>query len=171
MGGLRETAYYQVAYKVFDGCISFFSGLLLASFPRIVRDKSRSTLNRSLALGAALMAVPVAAIILAREQILGALRPEYVAGATSLVWLMLTVPLVYITSTFANAAIAAGRIKLLIFMAGLLLIVNVSLNLVLIPRYSINGAAFSTFACELLSATILGPFVIRSLSTTAAPAE
>jgi O-antigen/teichoic acid export membrane protein len=171
MGGLRETAYYQVSYKVFDGCLSFFSGLLLASFPRIVRDKSLSTLNNSLGLGTALMAVPVAGVILARQQILGALRPEYVAGATSLVWLMLTVPLVYITSTLANAAIAAGRVRLLIVMAGLLLIVNLSLNLILIPRYSINGAAFSTFACELLSATILGPFVIRALRRTAAPAD
>jgi O-antigen/teichoic acid export membrane protein len=171
MGGLRETAYYQVSYKVFDGCLSFFSGLLLASFPRIVRDKSHRTLNNSLALGTALMAAPVAGVILARHQILSALRPEYVAGAISLVWLILTVPLVYVTSTLANAAIAAGRVKLLIVLAGLQLIVNVSLNLILIPRYSINGAAFSTFACELLSATILGPFVIRALRRTAAPAE
>jgi O-antigen/teichoic acid export membrane protein len=169
MGGLRETAYYQVSYKIFEGCISFFSGLLLASFPRMVRDKSRSTLNNLLALGTAFIAAPVAIIILARQQILSALRPEYVAGATSLVWLMLTLPLVYITSTLANAAIAAGRVRLLIFMAALLLIVNVSLNLILIPRYSINGAAFSTFACELMSATILGPFVIRALPRTAAP--
>jgi O-antigen/teichoic acid export membrane protein len=169
MGGLRETAYYQVSYKVFDGCLSFFSGLLLASFPRMVRDKSRSTLNNMLALGTALIVAPVAVVILARQQILSALRPEYVAGATSLVWLMLTVPLVYITSTLANAAIAAGRVKLLIVMAALLLIVNVGLNLILIPRYSINGAAFSTFACELMSATILGPFVIRTLPRTAAP--
>jgi O-antigen/teichoic acid export membrane protein len=171
MGGLRETAYYQVSYKVFDGCLSFFSGFLMASFPRIVRDKSGKTLNHMLALGTAVMMVPVAVVIFARQQILSALRPEYVAGATSLVWLMLTVPLVYITSTLANAAVAAGRVKLLIVMAGLLLIVNVSLNLILIPRYSINGAAFSTFACELLSATILGPFVIRALPKTATPAE
>ena len=170
MGGLRETAYYQVSYKVFDGCLSFFSGLLLASFPRIVRDNSRTTLNNMLALGTVLMTVPVAGVILARQQILSALRPEYAAGATSLVWLMLTVPLVYITSTLANAAIAAGRVKLLILMAGLLLIANVSLNLILIPRYSINGAAFSTFACELLSVMILCPFVIRALPRSAAPA-
>jgi O-antigen/teichoic acid export membrane protein len=167
MGGLRETAYYQVSYKVFDGCLSFFSGLLLASFPRFVRDRSRTTLNNSLAFGTALIAAPVAGVILARQQILSALRPEYVAGATSLIWLMLTVPLVYITSTLANAAIAAGRVKLLIPMAGLLLIANVSLNLIMIPRYSINGAAFSTFACELLSATILCPFVLRALPKTA----
>ena len=163
LGGLRETAYYQISYKIFDCCLSLFSGFLMASFPRIVKDRSRATLNRMLAIGTAAMMMPVAVIILARNQILGALRPEYVAGSTSLVWLMLTVPLVYITSTLANAAVAAGRVRILIALAFLLLITNVSLNLVLIPRYSINGAAFSTFACELMSATILGPFLLRTV--------
>jgi O-antigen/teichoic acid export membrane protein len=171
LGGLREAAYYQVPYKVFDACLSLFSGLLAASFPRMVRDKSRRTLNSMLALGTALIAVPVGGVILARKQILAALRPEYVVGATALVWLMLTVPLVYITSTLANAAIAAGRIRLLTAMAGLLLIANVSLNLVLIPLYGINGAAFSTFACELMSAAILGPFVIRALPGAGAQSQ
>jgi O-antigen/teichoic acid export membrane protein len=166
MAGLRETAYYQVAYKVFDCCLSLFSGFLMASFPRIVKNKSRKALNQMLAFGTALMMAPVAVVILARQQILGALRAEYVAGSTSLVWLMLTVPLVYITSTFANAAVAAGRVKILIFLAFLLLITNVGLNLILIPRYSINGAAFSTFACELMSAAILGPYLLRTLHET-----
>jgi O-antigen/teichoic acid export membrane protein len=166
MAGLRETAYYQVAYKVFDCCLSLFSGFLMASFPRIVKNKSRKALNQMLAFGTALMMAPVAVVILARQQILGALRAEYVAGSTSLVWLMLTVPLVYITSTFANAAVAAGRVKILIFLAFLLLITNVGLNLLLIPRYSINGAAFSTFACELMSAAILGPYLLRTLHET-----
>jgi O-antigen/teichoic acid export membrane protein len=170
MAGLRETAFYQISYKVFDCCLSLFSGFLMASFPRIVRDKSRKTLNDMLAVGTALLMVPVAAVIFARHYILGALRPEYVAASTSLVWLMLTVPLVYVTSTLANAAVAAGQVKILIFLAFLLLVANVSLNLILIPRYSINGAAFSTFACELMSAAILGPFLLRTLSKNSAVA-
>jgi len=80
------------------------------------------------------------------------------------VWLMLTVPLVFITSTLANMAIAAGRIKILILLAGLLIFSNVGLNLLLIPRWSFNGAAFSTFICELMSAVILGPFVLKMIS-------
>ena len=60
-------------------------------------------------------------------------------------------------------AIAAGHIKILIFLAGLLILGNVGLNLLPIPRWSFNGAGFSTFACELLSAAILGLFVMRML--------
>jgi O-antigen/teichoic acid export membrane protein len=161
MGGLRETGIYQVTYKIFDCCLSLFSGFLQAAYPRLVRDRSRSSLGAMLAGGTGLLAIPVAVIILGRRSILGALRPEYATGSTSLVWLMLTVPLVYITTTLANAAVAAGRVRVLIPLAALLLVMNVGLNLILIPKWSINGAAFSTFACELLSAAVLGPFVLK----------
>jgi O-antigen/teichoic acid export membrane protein len=163
-GGFSAAGIYQVAYKIFDFCLSLFTGFLQAVFPRMVRDKSRKSLKLTLAAGSSLLMIPVVVIILGRHLILSTLRPEYVLGSTSLVWLMLTVPLVFITSTLANMAIAAGRIKLLIVLAGVLLLSNVGLNFVLIPKWSINGAAFSTFACELMSAIILGPFVFRVIT-------
>jgi len=164
MRGLRDAGVYQITYKIFDFCLSLFAGFLQAAFPRMVRDKSRKSLNSMLALGAGLLAIPVGIIILCRRSILGALGPEYVFGSTSLIWLMLTVPLVYITSTLANMAIAAGHVRILIALAVLLIVSNVSLNLLLVPRWSIAGAAFSTFACELMSAVVLGPFIIRKMS-------
>jgi O-antigen/teichoic acid export membrane protein len=163
-GGLAAAGVYQITYKIFDFCLSLFAGYLQAAFPRMVRDKSRKSLKMTLAMGTGLMMIPVAVIIHGRHLILSTLRPEYVLGSTSLVWLMLTVPLVFITSTFANMAIAAGRIKILILVAGLLIASNVGLNLLLIPKWSIDGAAFSTFACELLSAVVLGPFVLKMIA-------
>jgi O-antigen/teichoic acid export membrane protein len=164
MDGLRSAGVYQISYKIFDLCLSLFTGFLQAVFPRMVRDKSRRSLKMILAGGVGLLAIPVGIIILGRRRILGAFRPEYVAGSTSLVWLMLTVPLVFINSTCANAAIAAGRIRILIALAGLLIVTNVGLNLLLIPKWSINGAAFSTFACEFLSTLVICPFIMRMLS-------
>ena len=105
----------------------------------------------TLTIGPALLAIPAGIIILCRHMILGSFRQNYILGSTSLVWLMLTVPLVFFSSTLANLAIAMGRVKTLIVLAALLIVSNVSLNIVLIPKYSFNGAAFSTFACELMS--------------------
>jgi O-antigen/teichoic acid export membrane protein len=161
MGGLGAAGIYQIAYKIFDFCLSLFAGFLQAVFPRMVRDKSSKSLKMTLGLGTGLLMIPVVIIIMGRHMILGAFRPEYVGGSTALVWLMLTVPLVFITSNMANMAIAAGRIKILILLAGLLIVSNVGLNLLLIPRWSFNGAAFSTFACELMSAVILCPFILK----------
>lgn len=164
MGGLGAAGIYQIAYKIFDFCLSLFAGFLQAVFPRMVRDKSSKSLKMTLAVGTGLLLIPVVIIILGRHLILGAFRPEYVGGSTSLVWLMLTVPLVFITSNMANMAIAAGRIKILILLAGLLIVSNVGLNLLLIPIWSFNGAAFSTFACELMSAVVLCPFILKGIS-------
>ena len=161
MNGLGAAGVYQICYKVFDLCVSLFSGFLQAVFPRMVRDRSRKSLSRVLGGGTALVAIPAGIIILARHQLLGALKPEYLSGSNALIWLMLTIPLMYITSTTANVAIVAGRTRLLIGAAALLMGTNVALNLALIPRYAINGAAFSTFACELMSTVVLVPIVLR----------
>jgi O-antigen/teichoic acid export membrane protein len=163
MDSLAIAGIYQVAYKIFDLCISLFAGFLQAVFPRMVRDRRRASLLRILAFGVAVLLVPAGFIILARGLILGSIHPEYIAGSKSLVWLMLTVPLVFTTSTLANAAIAAGYVRILIVCAAGLIIANVGMNIILIPRYSINGAAFSTFACELLSVVLLGPFMFFKL--------
>jgi O-antigen/teichoic acid export membrane protein len=159
MNGLASAGIYQITYKIFDLCISLFAGFLQAVFPRMVRDRSRASLLKILAMGMAALLVPASIIILARGFILGSIHPEYLAGSTSLIWLMLTVPLVYTTSTLANAAIAAGHVRILIVCAVGLIVTNVGMNMILIPKYAINGAAFSTFACELLSVVLLGPFI------------
>jgi O-antigen/teichoic acid export membrane protein len=156
MGGLRATGVYQITYKIFDCCLSLSSGFLQAAFPRLVRDRTGKSLKSMLSWGAGTLTILAVLVIAARHILLSAIKPEYLSGSVSLTWLMLTVPLVYITTTLANAAIAAGQLKILIAVAGLLLFTNVGLNVMLIPRWSINGAAFSTFACELLSAAILG---------------
>lgn len=161
MNGLGAAGVYQICYKVFDVCVSLFAGFLQAVFPRMVRDRSRKSLSRVLGGGTVLVAIPAGIIILARHQVLGAFKPEYLSGSNALIWLMLTIPLMYITSTVANVAIVAGRTRLLIGAAALLMGTNVALNLVLIPRYAINGAAFSTFACELMSTVVLVPVVLR----------
>jgi len=163
MDGLAITGIYQITYKIFDLCISLFAGFLQAVFPRMVRDRSRASLLKILAFGVAVLLVPAGFIILARGLILGSIHPEYIAGSKSLVWLMLTVPLVFTTSTLANAAIAAGHVRILIVCAVGLIVTNVGMNMILIPKYSINGAAFSTFACELLSVVLLGPFIFFKL--------
>jgi O-antigen/teichoic acid export membrane protein len=166
MNGLGIAGIYQVTYKIFDLCISLFAGFLQAVFPRMVKDRSRASLVKILALGVTVLLVPAAVIILARGPILGSIHPEYIAGSTSLIWLMLTVPLVFITSTLANAAIAAGHVRILIVCAAGLILTNVGMNMILIPKYSINGAAFSTFACELLSVVLLGPFIFLKLASS-----
>jgi O-antigen/teichoic acid export membrane protein len=161
--GLGDTGIYQIAYKIFDLCLSLFAGFLQAAFPGMVRNQSRKSLMKNLVVGAGLLLIPAGIIIGCRHMILAIFRHQYESGATALVWLMLTVPLVYINSTLANAAVAAGRVRIVGALAALLVLTNTGLDLVLIPRYSMNGAAFVTFACELTSVLLLAPWIMRAL--------
>jgi O-antigen/teichoic acid export membrane protein len=161
--GLGDTGVYQIAYKIFDLCLSLFSGFLQAAFPLMVRNKSHQWLKNNLLIGTGLLLVPVGIIIASRHLILSIFKHQYESGSTALVWLMLTVPLVYINSTLANAAVVAGRVRMLGVLAACLVTLNIALDLYLIPKWSMNGAAFVTFACELASVVFLGPWVIRIL--------
>ncbi len=118
MSGLGAVGVYQITC-IFDFCLSLFAGFLQAAFPRMVRNKSRHSLQLTLIVGTALLAISAGIIIVCRHLILGSFRQDYLLGSTSLVWLMLTVPLVFITSTLANSVIASGRIKILIVVAAL----------------------------------------------------
>jgi O-antigen/teichoic acid export membrane protein len=161
--GLGDTGVYQIAYKIFDLCLSLFSGFLQAAFPLMVRNRSRQWLMNNLLVGSGLLMIPVAIIIAFRHLILGVFKHQYETGSTALIWLMLTVPLVYINSTLANKVVVAGRVRMLGFLASLLVALNIGLNIYLIPKWSMNGAAVVTFACEMVSIVSLVPWVIRIL--------
>jgi O-antigen/teichoic acid export membrane protein len=164
MRGLSDTGVYQIAYKIFDLCLSLFAGFLQAAFPRMARNNTKEMVRSHLLTGSALLMVPVVGVILLRHPILNVFQKQYTNGSTALIWLMLTVPLVYINSTLANATIVAGRVRLLGTLALLLVVMNIGLDLVLIPRWSMSAAAFVTFFCEVFSAVILGPLLLRSMS-------
>jgi O-antigen/teichoic acid export membrane protein len=164
MKGLSDTGVYQIAYKIFDLCLSLFAGFLQAAFPRMARNNTKEMLRTHLVTGSLLLMVPVVGVILLRHPILNVFQKQYTNGSTALIWLMLTVPLVYINSTLANATIVAGRVRLLGTLALLLVTMNIGLDLVLIPRWSMNGAAFVTFFCEAFSAVLLGPLLLHSMS-------
>jgi O-antigen/teichoic acid export membrane protein len=170
MASLHDTGVYQIAYKMFDFTISLFTGFVLAAFPRLIRQTGHSDLRWMLPAGSALLLIPAGLIILLRRPLLGSFRAEYMEASTALVWLMLTVPLVYATSLMANSMIARGGVKLLMRFAIFLVAFNIGCNYVLIPRWSISGSAFATFASELFSASILLILICRrSPSAAEAP--
>lgn len=163
MRGLADTGIYQIAYKIFDVCLSLFAGFLQAAFPGMARNNTKERLRRHLLIGPLLLSVPAIGIILLRHSILNVFHKQYVNGSTALVWLMLTVPLVYINSTLANATIVARRVRLLGSLALLLVVMNIGLDIVLIPRWGINAAAFVTFFCEVFSTIALAPLLLRAM--------
>jgi O-antigen/teichoic acid export membrane protein len=97
-----------------------------------------------LGIGTAVISVIALVVILLRDWILGMFQPDFLLGSTALTLLLLTLPLVYLTTMLANYAIATNRLRLLVGVAILLVVTNIGLNLLLIPHYGIDGAAAAT---------------------------
>lgn len=155
MTDLTSTGIYQVSYKIFDFFIAIFAGFITAIYPRLVRSTDRINLCKILFCGFIALAAVSTAVIIMGDRILGLLGDSYLPAADALSCLMLTLPFVFITSMLANYAVANRKTTVLIKLALILVALNIALNYILIPIYSINGAAVSTLACETVSALIL----------------
>jgi O-antigen/teichoic acid export membrane protein len=155
MTDLRITGIYQVTYKIFDFFIAMFAGFLIAIFPTLSREKGESGLLHMALIGIGAMSVISLVIIYFRIEILEFFQKDFVLGSRALIWLMLTLPLVYLNSLLAHYAIAVNRTSVLFRMAIVLVTTNIGLNLVFIPRFSIAGAAAATLICELLSTVLM----------------
>lgn len=85
----------------------------------------------------------------------------YRSAAPAATILMVATGVVYFTGLSFNALVAAGRNRWypVVTLAGL--IVNVGLNLVLIPRYSFEGAAVATLITEVVIASTLWMMLLR----------
>jgi O-antigen/teichoic acid export membrane protein len=75
---------------------------------------------------------------------------DYVEAKDALFWLSTSMVVVFLYMGAFNVALSRGREKLWLLVNGLGALANVALNLVLIPRYSIAGAAFASFSAYLI---------------------
>jgi len=85
---------------------------------------------------------------------------EYASAARSFTWLMATLPVLFVTNLVGNALGAVGRQRAVLVIAAVNVLVNVGLNLVLIPRLDYAGAALATLLTEL-GALAMFAFVLR----------
>jgi O-antigen/teichoic acid export membrane protein len=81
--------------------------------------------------------------------------PEFAPATTSLRLLLVGLPFVYLTWVLHAAAIAAHRTRALLVVTSVGTVLNVGLNLFLIPRYSYNGASVATVITEIFAVAAL----------------
>jgi|GEM_PF-4387007 len=158
MTDVGTTGIYHVVYKIFDCFIALFAGFLLAFFPYLSRKKEAANLTGIMASGFIFLLIVAGAVILFRDRILLFFRPEYLQGKTALTYLMLSLPVVYLNSIMANFAVVLEKTSLLLKMAVGMFSLNIILNYVLIPVFSLNGAALATLFCETV--LVFGYFII-----------
>ncbi|MGH1363095.1 MAG: flippase [Calditrichia bacterium] len=155
----RVVGYYQAAYQIVMVILStahILSRVLLPVFSRLItqRDKYNNTL-KLVTKYLLTVAMPIVAggVLVADDLVIFLFGTEYASAAPVFAVLILSVFTVFGNLPFALTLIADNRQKQYMYAASTGALINIILNLFLIPRYGMMGAAFATIICEI---TVLG---------------
>ena len=141
---------YGVAVRLTNPLMLFMEATMLAVFPvlsarhesdlpsfRFLLDKS---IKAMLAVG---LPIGLGLTLLARD-IVGVLFPQFGPSAPILAVLVWRLPLLFVYAPLNHALLAAGRFKALAAINVAAVALNFGLNLALIPRWGLHGAAAAT---------------------------
>ncbi|MEO8484694.1 MAG: flippase, partial [Acidobacteriota bacterium] len=148
--GDGPTGLYGAAYPVYEGLTYATAIISAVLIPRLSRmwverspDYGRLVFRSQIGVFVLAIVIGAAAWPLAERGVL-IFGPEFEPAAATLRLLLLGLPFVYVTWILHAVAIAADRTRALLVVTSIGTALNVGLNLVLIPRYSYNGAAIAT---------------------------
>jgi O-antigen/teichoic acid export membrane protein len=167
LAGSREVGLYGSAYRVIQLPMAGLYTLTAAALPALVRSRAGAPVSRQplrLLQVLALIAGLVIALALwgLREPIVRMLYgPAYREAARALAVLAFAVPLDFLVSVKGTGYIAAGLERTAALCAGAAALVNVAGNLVLIPRWGMMGAAWTTLGTYLLLLALYTAFLDR----------
>jgi O-antigen/teichoic acid export membrane protein len=153
--GPKEVAFYGIAFALLVTINSLsgnFMGSLLPALSRSSADELPDLLRRAFYVMVTL-ALPIAVGgILLRVQIIEAIAgTRYLPSAFPLAVLLASIVFTFLNNVYGYACIATNRVRLLMYVQIPAVALNVVLNLLGIPRYGIDAAAFATLIAEVVS--------------------
>jgi O-antigen/teichoic acid export membrane protein len=160
-----EVGWYTFAYRPFEALLFIPATLRTVVFP-VLSIYYRSAPNRVLASAEKLFKVlmivgwPITVGLFLLAQQFSDLIGLFPQSAAALRILALAIVFMFVDNTFAAVLNAIDRQKLFAYVALSGLVINLTLNLVLIPRWGYLGAATATVATEA-GLVVAGWFTLR----------
>ena len=154
IGDSTLVGYYAAAYRFLDGIVLLAAPLGIIWFRklRLVSEEKGffqfQVVRMSLIMLAAAGLIIAAAGPFSREIVILAFGHEYSDSARLLPWLLGALIFILPNGVLTQAAIAENRESVYALAAGAGAVVNIGLNLVLIPRFGGLGAAWATVVTE-----------------------
>jgi O-antigen/teichoic acid export membrane protein len=172
----RDTGIYGALYRFVDLVQVIPRLLIVVAFPMMAVDWLQNRdrfhrLYRSLRGVITCAALPVLFLLAGWSApiIRLAFGPSYVEGARALSWIMLGNYFAFHSLLMVQASQAAGRERALAAGLTLTVVINVILNVLLIPRLGFRGAALATAITEVTYSSILGWIAWRAGVTPGLP--
>ncbi len=160
LADLASTGVYAAAYRVIDVSMTPIRSLAAAAYPRFFRkgmDGIGATYPYALALMAKTVlygSVASAGLWLFAPVLPHILGPKYDAVVPAVRWLALIPFLRCLHSFLADALSGAGLQRTRMAIQVSVALINIGLNLVILPRYSWRGAAWTSLGCDGLLVVI-----------------
>lgn len=163
--------WYNAAYNIVDGLMFVIAGSLTGALYPLMSNhykssnKIKEVFTKSFRL-LFFVGVVVALIVTAFSDkiifiIYGAEYANSVMALKILIWAFFIICISTVSSTLLNSA---GKQKIVAIGTCLGAILNISLNLFLIPRYSLEGAAFATVITEVFGFLIYFYYVMKIIN-------
>lgn len=157
MRTMTEVGYYAVAYQLFEAIVLIPGLLTIAVFPRLVRGELDS--RRSVNLFASLSAILTTSVAIlcwfAADYLLPFLFGAYYDTSIRVFRVLLMgLPFMAVTTIFAHSLFARGLEKFSAFATASALGTNVLLNIVWIPEFGMEGAAWATAVALALNSAL-----------------
>jgi O-antigen/teichoic acid export membrane protein len=174
MSGDAELGAYGAAYKFFEGSMVVPAVLLAVAFPKLARAHDDAAMQRRLErrLGVALLGLGLAAAL---AYLLGAaplvrlvFGSAFDRAVPSLRVLALGLPLLYLNYGLTHFLVARDRGRATLWLALMMFVLNVALDMAFIPRLSGPGAAWATVLSEV-ALTVCCLAALRGKGAPAAP--
>ncbi|MGN6431336.1 MAG: flippase [Gaiellaceae bacterium] len=156
----KDVALYGVSYKVIEMLILIPSYIMVTLFPTIAAAEPFSERLRNLVQNAftlmQFIAVPLVALSFLSGQILEFIAGEQYGGAAlALQLLMCGTALSFLQQVIGYALVALNRQTWALYVLAAVLVINLVLNVILIPLFAINGAATALVSSELASLILI----------------
>lgn len=165
---IGDVGVYNAAYRFLEQALVAPALFMTAIFPVLAGYAAagdarlaatvRKALTFLLLIGAP---IGVGAFVLAEPIVTLVAGPAFDEAATPLRILLVAVVIAFVSTLFVNLLIVYDVLGRLLAVSVLSVTLNIALNLVLIPRYSYNGAAVATVITEGLGAAVIALWAIR----------
>ena len=148
--GKEQAGIYAQAFRLLDAVVMFaylFAGLLLPMFSKML--KNQEPVGPLVSLSFSLLIIPAITLVIVSafygKELMALLYHEHV-DISSRIFMRLIFAFLFISTTyiFGSLLTANGNLRQLNILAGITVFLNIGLNLLLIPRFKAEGAAYTS---------------------------
>jgi O-antigen/teichoic acid export membrane protein len=176
MSGNEAVGLYSAAYKLIFLFLSFYSVYIIAIFP--VMSRFNNTSNESLKFAfersfkyLLIISIPLAigTTLLAKKIILLIYGADYISSILALQVLIWTIIFMFLNGLSTNLLGSVNRQLVVTKITGLGAGLNILLNLILIPKFSLIGASAATVITEFSIMPLLVYIIVKNGSISFSP--